>query len=574
MANDITIPIAAKDQASAILENVGKSSQKLAGNVDNLSRVTEQSTKAMNSAFSGLKSALGPLIGVFAAFKAATFSVDFLRSSSEAFDVQQEAIRGLTKAIELSGDAVGPTIEQHQAFASALQGVVNVGDEVTLGLMKQASTLGVSNEELQDTTKAAIGLAEATGMSLNEAMKKIVGAVNGNSAALGEMIPELRSATTESERLAIIQRMASDGLQQAADRAQTAEGAATRLANSWGDFKEIIGQLLAPIRQVIASGLATLVEVISASVIPALNSIMPTTEQISAAMEMMRVGITKAITFAEVVIGNFGKIWELVKASAELQIIQIIEIVKHAFTVQIPGYASWFGRNFVNLLRDGLMIGVTVVQNHIQKMAEIILRLWDFVRSGFSGGAEQLFSDIGEIASRSLLDGFVPATVEQLPNIAARALTDREKELTATITGLAGDLGQAYQDKLAERLGAAGAAGADALGLSLKAGAAEAIEEIANETQSNLGGLAAAARRGSGGELSPVAASESRLLTRGPGSRLTLEELLVEVVRNTKMTANLLDDSGAAQAAIESATRETADALANRDSVKFVEAPT
>jgi hypothetical protein len=63
----------------------------------------------------------------------------------------------------LQGVAVDVESKRLQAFASDMQKLTGVGDEVTLGLMRQAAMLGVDADQLDDAAKAAIGLSEATG---------------------------------------------------------------------------------------------------------------------------------------------------------------------------------------------------------------------------------------------------------------------------------------------------------------------------------------------------------------------------------------------------------------------------
>lgn len=515
MASDVTIDIGARNLASKVFDRVGKdvrgftgmarrAASGFVGSIRSMATTTKKSTGQMASSFNMLKTAAVPLLALFAAIKAATAGFRVIGQAASAFDTQQEAVRGLTQALEMSGDTVGPTIEQHKAFASELQQVANVGDEVTLGLMKQASMLGVSNDQLQDVTKAAVGLSEATGQGLEASLRLVQRAIEGDTGALARYIPAIRNATTEEEKLAIITQTAEKGIAQKADRALTAAGSAERLSNSWGDFLEVVGEALAPVRAFISTGLAVLVETIQSAVIPALAAIMPSAETVAAAMEKMRVGIVKAVTFAEVVLTNFGSIWEIVKTGAALQITGLVEDFRHGFTVVVPAYAKWFSDNFVNMISDAFNASITVVKNATLNMGDILVRLWDFVRSGMAGGSEKLFVDIGTIASRSLLDGF-EAQTQALPEVLGRSLTDSEQEMMRKIGGLATNLGDEYQQKLAERLGASGPDAARAGQISLDPFGLG--DQAKNVIANNAGAKSASAGSGS--------AVVSRLLTRG-----------------------------------------------------------
>lgn len=537
MAKDIDIVIGAKNQASSIMAKVGKDARSLGGSVQRAAKESVSATKKMESGFTSLKAAAGPLLAAFAAFKAATAGFRIVGEAAAAFDVQEEAVRGLTTALELSGSAVGPTIEQHMAFASALQQTANVGDEVTLGLMKQASMLGVQNDQLQDVTTAAIGLSEATGQGLESSLRLVQRAIEGDTGALARYLPLIRTASTEEEKLAIIMNTASKGLKQKEDRSNTAAGSAERLSNTWGDFLEVVGKALEPVRMLVNNGLNLLVEVIQSFVIPAIAAITPSVETMKSVMDSMRTKVMQVVTMVEVVVGNLGTVFQMAKDAISLQVLGIMGTIQHAFTVAIPEYAAWFGRNFVNLLTDAFNLATTVVQNYVKNAADILLRLWDFIASGMKGGASSLFSDIGEIAGRSLTDGF-KAVTESLPSIAERQLTETEKVLQARLGNSSADIAKQYQEKLAERMKASGKDAGEAFGEGL-----------------SLGGSGGAAGAGSGGtgtgaQSQTIQSSESRLLVRGR-AETTQEKIQAALEKAvgllTQISSNTEDDYGSSE---------------------------
>jgi len=58
---------------------------------------------------------------------------------------------------------------------------------------------------------------------------------------LSRYIPELRTAGSATEKMAIIQRVAAAGFEQAQARAQTYPGVLQQLSNTFGDFQEKVG---------------------------------------------------------------------------------------------------------------------------------------------------------------------------------------------------------------------------------------------------------------------------------------------------------------------------------------------
>jgi ABC-type transporter Mla subunit MlaD len=419
--SDVKIAIGAQDTASKVLQQVGNSTKQLDGNVNKLA-----------GGFKGLAVAMGPLVAVFAAFKAASAVLSTIGDSNEAFLIQEKAARGASDA--------------QKDYANQMQRVLGVGDEVSLGLMKQAELLGISKGQTDEAVAAAVGLAKVTGQGLPEALKKVSQAMNGNASSFAEVIPGIAEMATEQEKLAAINALATRGLEEQKASMQGLEGIQTRANNSWGDMLEVIGSILAPIRAIISQGIAVFAETMQSALVPAVELASAAMQALPAIFEWVNSAIVGAITFIEVVIGNFPAIVQAAAMQAQLYWLQMSEAVKHTFTVVIPAYLAWFGDNWVNLLTDVFSAGLTITQNYIQNYADIILRLWDFVSSGFKGGAESLFADIGDIASRNLLEGF-EARTQSLPEILSRQITSEEQRLQDQIGQIGESLGTEFSDK-------------------------------------------------------------------------------------------------------------------------------
>jgi hypothetical protein len=178
---------------------------------------------------------------------------------------------------------------------------------------------------------------------------------------------------------------------------------------------------------------------------------------------------------------------------------------------------SWFGNNWTTLLADIFSAGLTIVQNYIQNYGDVLLALWDWVSSGFSGGAEKLFMDVAQIANRNLLEGF-QASTEPLPDIIARQLTDREQELTQRIGEIGTSIGEEFANKFSDRMAAVNETFED---FNLQANL------TANEAAKTLG--KAATTKAS------LDATEGRLLTRGRA-----DQGIDRVAANTEKTVTAI----------------------------------
>lgn len=128
--------------------------------------------------------------------------------------------------------------------ASALQAITRYGDDANASLMTLGLNMGIGVNQIQQATNAAIGLATAYNMDLNTSMKMIALATQGEYTMLGRYIPELRTATSETEKMRIVNEAAARGFQIEQDAARTTAGQLVQLKNAVGDLVEMIGQRL------------------------------------------------------------------------------------------------------------------------------------------------------------------------------------------------------------------------------------------------------------------------------------------------------------------------------------------
>jgi len=163
--------------------------------------------------------------------------------SVAAFDKQAQAEQKLSAQIRQNGKDVESTMATYKTFASELQNVTTVGDEVTLGLMQMAESM--SAPDVMGATQGAIALSKALGVDLQAALKMTVLAQNGEYTMLNRYVPALRNASSETEKAAIVSKLYSDGLEIAKTEAQTGLGPMKQLQNTIGDIAEEFGAIIA-----------------------------------------------------------------------------------------------------------------------------------------------------------------------------------------------------------------------------------------------------------------------------------------------------------------------------------------
>jgi hypothetical protein len=312
---------------------------------------------------------------------------------------------------------------------------------------------------------------------------------------------------TNEEKLAAVTALAAKGLEAKADASHRVAGMGERANNALGDLMESVGALLAPVRILISAGLTKLYESLSTLLIPAVEYAEEVLTNIGPVMEWVQQKVVDgvnmmvaAFTFFEVILTNLDSVWAIVVAQSELWILQLVGVIEHALTVAIPAYAEWFGQNFGNLIRDGLDLAYRFVVDRITKIKDAFVALWEYVASW---GETDILGQLGEIGGRSFLDGF-ESSLTDLPDIAGRTISDREKELSEKIGQVGANLGDEFSRKMAERMLQAGDGVSDAFNKEIDLKVKKTVDEAAGTSG------------GKGGSQSGnLTASESRLLTRG-----------------------------------------------------------
>lgn len=519
--------INAKDNASKEFEKVAESSEQM-----------NQGFQGMNVSLKGM---IGPLAAVGAGFLAFSSIKGIITGGIEAFAIQEKAVMDLATTMHLMGDETAESMGDLMAFASELQALTNVGDEVTLGTMKRLRTLGFEQDELKGATQAAIGLTAAFG-SQEAAVEAVAKAHEGDFEALKEKIPALRDATTLAEKTAIVNEAAAAGFIVASEGTKTMGGALTALNNAWGDTLESVGSLLAPYITRVADMFNRIAPIIQEKI----GLLLPIMEHIAQRVAEISFWIFKQMikgyTMIETVIVNFGDVvsavWSTIQLAAHVYVNNFI----HMFTVVIPAVASWFAENFSSIMTDLFNLLKTIVVNYVKFYVDNFMFLINWVKSGFAGGMGAVMEQVGKNMGTNFVEGFV-ATTKPLPDVLGRDLTDAEKGLIGDIAKSGAKVGTAYSDAVQSRLGffddlfsADMGAGAKAFqGIGVTEGAKKRDQEKKDKEKDK------------DKEKAELSAKESRFLTRGSGQQVAPEEQMVEEQKQSK---KVLEDvaSGMAEA--------------------------
>ena len=167
----------------------------------------------------------------------------------KAADVQLKNEQRLLTALRGREDIQQRLIRQ----AGELQSRSLFGDEEIIGQQAFLASLGLTEQQINDTIEAAAQLSSATGMTLDSAVKNLAKTYGGLSGELGESIPKLKELTVEQMKNGEAVKFILDNYRGFAESAaETGLGPLQQLKNSIGDVGEEIGKVLMPMIQAVA----------------------------------------------------------------------------------------------------------------------------------------------------------------------------------------------------------------------------------------------------------------------------------------------------------------------------------
>jgi hypothetical protein len=196
-----------------------------------------ENTNAVGESFKKL----GQIAATYLSFKAVIGSV---RAVISAYSESESASRRLANTFTALGEDGNKAAEVWGKYAESIMKVTTLDDEVVLGLVAQAKTMGIANENIKAATEGAIGLSEAMGVDLSSALKMTAMAMNGEYMMLDRQNAAMRAATTDAEKAAVAQKLMAQGLEMAKQKAETIAGAWQRLKTSWSEALEQVGRVL------------------------------------------------------------------------------------------------------------------------------------------------------------------------------------------------------------------------------------------------------------------------------------------------------------------------------------------
>lgn len=391
---DIEVTLGAKNEASQVLRN-------FQAEVTNTAQSIEFS-------FRGLAQLAGATAAVVALVESGRALFGFTSESLAAFDKTNRSAIKLKETLEVIPGTAQDASNELRRTAESLEGVTNIDAGKIIDAMSGALRRGADPKQLDEMAEAAIGLARVFDRDLASGMRLVEQATEGNFEAFRGLIPGIDAMASNTERLAAVEKLAEAGLTNKAKAARDALEASEALSMSTNKLYKTVGELLAPIRDVVYRGFTIFFDFLTSQLNPSMEAFDETVKQVKQTVEGFAMSIATAFvtgfTIAETAIQSFSDILKLAIDSATLQIVRLSQDIPHMFQGMLT-QATYIAENLGNLTLD-------------------------LVR--------------GDITFEEALG--------RLPPIAERTITKTEIALQKAIDDAAGNLVEGYSEKLKERL--------------------------------------------------------------------------------------------------------------------------
>lgn len=173
-------------------------------------------------------------------------AIDLTKESIALADVQIKAERGLIAAIRQRQKFTDAEFDSLQRFNAEVQQATTIGDEQLLQVQRQLVLQGAEKDQLQDLTKAVIGLSQVKGQGFAEAATVVTRVLRGEVGALKETGIVVNSVDEGIQRL-------KDNFVFATHETLTFSGQVKLLQANFGDFQEEIGRNYAESQRLITA---------------------------------------------------------------------------------------------------------------------------------------------------------------------------------------------------------------------------------------------------------------------------------------------------------------------------------
>lgn len=411
-----------------------------------------------------------------------------------------EAAKLNVKLDEIDTAPLRKVAEETSRVSKMIQTATNIPSSKLMSLATSALTKGLDSSQLNEAMKGAVGLAEVYNTDLLDGMYRARQAMDGNFEGFEKLIPAIKTMTTLEEKLAAVNRLASNGFKITALETMTFWGAIERLKNGLWNTLESLGKMKS-LSDVVATVLRDVVGPAVDFLDTKLKGFGFDGTKIMEQAKSLGAGVIAAI---DTIGNNWTAVVDRMTTSMDLFWVRMESSTQNFVKNTLP----WLGENLGNVFKHAANSIATNGANDLAGWSAKALENAGLMPKGLSNR----FDKMGK-----------PFETTDLPTMKGRDISPLEKALEAKLSGIDAGLGAAFGIKFNQAK--------SALDNALQA--QRGIGDVAMEKSKNAADPAKAQENALVRTFAPqLQAFSARLLTRGNQDKS--EQANLEVARNTR----------------------------------------
>jgi hypothetical protein len=409
---------------------------RLAGSIEDLPKGAD-SVNSLVAGFGAFASQIGGIPGLLLSIPAGIAGIAFA-----AYTAASKTERQLTQLtnkmaiieaakLDISIDDIDTAplrkvAEESARIAKQIQTATNVQSSKLLTLATNALPKGLGTNQIGEAMKAAVGLSEVYGTSIEDGMYRARQALEGNFESFEKLIPAIATMETNEEKLAAVSRLATNGFKVMSAETLTFWGTIERVRNGFGNVLESLGNF------------TSLTEVASTVLRDVVG---PAVEYLDSKMKgfgfdggkVMEQATSLAATVVaavQTIGGNWDSVFERLKIGSELFWVQLQSQAEHFVAHTMP----WLAENMTGIMQHAFAAMANDVRPAIEYMVTSAMEAMGAVPEGTAEFQRK------ENAKKPKYK------VTALTELAPRAVSQREQGLQGKLDAVDRKLGDSFNE--------------------------------------------------------------------------------------------------------------------------------
>jgi hypothetical protein len=243
--SSVTVEINGRETVSKASQEAKQGIRDVSTETQNASRHTDElsgKTSILKNIFGSFVVTAGDVVGVLKSIASE------LNETLEAYAASEKAETNLRTAIQLSKNVTMDSYDGLVRYASQIQTLTGIEDDRVIALEAMLIASGRNEEQVRKLIQVSADYAAATGKDFQSTVEEINKTFSGTTGRLGQVIPELKDLTKEElengKQLDILTEKYGGFAKQLSGETSTALAA---FKAAWGDVKEALGGVVAPV---------------------------------------------------------------------------------------------------------------------------------------------------------------------------------------------------------------------------------------------------------------------------------------------------------------------------------------